>query len=151
MRTVRTLWRDRAFSSIAIAMFALGIGATTVIFSLVNGLLACLGIYGVVSYAVAGRTNEVGIRMALGARGLSVLSMVLGQSIRPVLVGLAVGLVAAFALVSRIEAMLFEVTARDPLVFAAVALVLLGVGLAACFVPARRASRIEPLEALRYE
>ena len=114
-------------------------------------LLACLGIYGVVSYAVAGRTNEVGIRMALGARSASVLSMVLGQSIRPVVVGLAVGLVAAFVLVSRIEAMLFEVTARDPLVFAAVALVLLGVGLAACFVPARRASRIEPLQALRYE
>jgi len=112
-------------------------------------LLACLGLYGVVAYVTARRTGEIGIRMALGARHESVLMMVLLESARPVVVGLAAGLAISFALGTALESLLFEISARDPRIFVAVAVVLTAVSLFASFLPALRASRVEPLTALR--
>ncbi|MEZ5393062.1 MAG: ABC transporter permease [Bryobacterales bacterium] len=114
-------------------------------------LLATLGVYGVVSYAVARRTNEIGLRMALGARAFGVLGMILRQGMQPVLFGLAAGLAAALAAGRLLESLLFEISPRDPLVFAAVALLLLAAGTLACYFPARRAARIDPMTALRNE
>lgn len=114
-------------------------------------LLAALGIYGVVSYTVTGRTSEIGLRMALGAEARNVLGMVLGQGMRPIIVGLVVGLAGAALLGRVLESQLFEVSARDPLVFAGIAILLTAVSLLACYIPARRAARIDPLTALRYE
>lgn len=114
-------------------------------------LLASLGIYGVVSYSVARRTNEVGIRMALGARTGNVYGMVLRQAMIPVVLGLTAGLAGSIAAGRVIAQLLYEVSPRDPAVLAGVALLLSLVGLAACTVPARRATRVDPLEALRCE
>jgi putative ABC transport system permease protein len=114
-------------------------------------LLAMLGIYGVVSYSVARRRNELGVRMALGASATNVYAMVLGQGMRPVVFGLLVGVAGALAAGRVLAALLYEVSPRDPATMAAVAGVLLAVAFAACFVPARRATRVPPLEALHYE
>lgn len=114
-------------------------------------LLAALGIYGVASYAVARRTREVGIRMALGAQPSAVLRMVLGESSRPVAVGGALGLLAALALSRFISSLLFGVHAADPQTVALVALLLAGVALGSGFLPARRATRVDPAVALRAE
>ncbi len=114
-------------------------------------LLASLGIYGVVSYAVARRTNEIGLRMALGAEARGVVGMVRAQGMRPIFVGLVAGLAAAALLARFLESLLFEITAHDPLVFVGVAVLLLAVSLLACHIPARRAARINPMTALRYE
>jgi len=113
--------------------------------------LAAVGIYGVVSQLVAQRTNEIGIRMALGARAADVRRMVLLEGFGPVAVGLAAGFAASLAGGRLVSGMLFGVRAADPLTFGAVAAVLLVAALAACLIPARRATRIDPLEALRYE
>ncbi|HKO98503.1 MAG TPA: ABC transporter permease [Pyrinomonadaceae bacterium] len=121
------------------------------IFAAVALILTVVGLYGVMSYSVAQRTNEIGIRMALGAQTRDVLSLIVSQGFKLVLVGLAIGLAVAFALTRVIASLLFGVTTKDPLTFSAVAIVLAGVALLACYIPARRASRVDPLKALHYE
>ena len=113
--------------------------------------LACLGIYGVTAYSVTQRTHEIGIRMTLGAQKRDVLKMVVGQGLKLAVVGVAVGLLAALALSRLATSMLYGVEAADPLTLAAVSLILICVTAAACFVPARRAARVDPLVALKYE
>jgi putative ABC transport system permease protein len=114
-------------------------------------VLAALGLYGVLSYAVARRMPEVGLRMALGAHPRDVLKLVVGQGLKLALLGLVVGLLAAVGLSRLMSSMLFEVKATDPATFGAVAFLLLLVALAACWIPARRASRVDPLVAIRNE
>jgi putative ABC transport system permease protein len=121
------------------------------LFSTVSLLLAALGIYGVISYSVAQRTNEIGIRMALGAQSGDVLRMVGATGVRLALAGIVLGAAGAFALTRTLSGLLFGVSSADPLTFLTMAAVLAAVTLLACLVPARRASRVDPLVALRYE
>jgi predicted permease len=120
-------------------------------FSLLALLLSSIGIYGVMSYSVAQRTREIGIRMALGARSRNVLSLVIVQGMTLVLGGVALGLIAAFAVTRLIGSLLFGVTASDPATFVVTSLLLLGVAALASYLPARRATKVDPLVALRYE
>ncbi len=120
-------------------------------FALAALLLAVLGLYGVISYSVAQRTREIGIRIALGARGREVLGLVVGQGMRLALAGAAIGFVAAFSLSSFLSKQLFQVSPFDPLTSAAMALVLITAALLASFVPALRATRVDPIVALRSE
>jgi len=121
------------------------------IFASVTLVLAAVGIYGVISYAVAQRTREFGIRMALGARGGAVLSLVIGRGLLLTLCGVAIGVAGAFGLTRLLSGFLFNVSATDPATFAAVALLLTATAVAASYVPARRATRVDPLVALRAE
>ena len=114
-------------------------------------LLALTGIYGVMSLNVANRRNEFGIRLALGAQTSNVLKLILGQGLRLAIVGVALGLLAAIAFTRLLKGLLFGISASDPLTFAALAALLVGVALLACWIPARRATKVDPLEALRYE
>ncbi|MGB6875323.1 MAG: ABC transporter permease [Candidatus Acidiferrales bacterium] len=113
--------------------------------------LAMIGMYGVISYGVAQRTQEIGIRIALGAQRRDVLQMVLGHGIRLAALGIGIGLAAAFGVTRLMGSFLYGVAATDPLTFVAVSLLLLAVALLACYIPARRAMRVDPMVALRYE
>ena len=123
----------------------------TGLFAIVALLLASVGIFGVLNYSVAQRTQEIGLRVALGAQTRDVLRLVLGQGVRLILFGLALGLAVSFALTRVLAVMLFGVTPTDPLTFVGVSLLLTSVALLACYIPARRATKVNPLVALRYE
>ncbi|MHB8542292.1 MAG: ABC transporter permease [Candidatus Acidiferrales bacterium] len=121
------------------------------IFAAIALLLSCVGIYGVISYLVGQRTHEIGVRMALGAQRSDVLRLILGQGAKMALIGVAIGIAAGLALTRLMSKMLFGVSAHDPLTFGGVAILLIVVALAACYIPARRAMRTDPMIALRYE
>jgi predicted permease len=131
---------DRKFSMVLLGTFAA-----------LALLLSGIGIYGVISYLVGVRTHEIGIRMALGAQRNNVLSLVLGEGMKLVLLGAAIGMAAGFGLTRLMADLLYGVSATDPLTFAAVPIVLLAVAMLACYIPARRAMRVDPMTALRYE
>ena len=114
-------------------------------------LLASAGVFGVMAYSVSRRTREIGVRVALGARSGDVLTMILGQGLRTVLLGVAIGIVISLAVTWTMQSLLFGVTAADPLTFAAVIVLLLIVAMLACYFPARRAAKVDPMVALRYE
>jgi ABC-type antimicrobial peptide transport system permease subunit len=135
----QTLFLDRLMSQISSA------------FALLALVLACVGLYGLLSYEVSRRTRELGIRMALGAQRRDLLRLVVGQGILLVLFGAAIGIAAAIGLTRFMSAILYGVHADDPLTFAGVAILLTLVALAACYIPARRAMRVDPIIALRYE
>ncbi len=137
---IGTTLKRAQFSTLLLGLFA-GIAL----------ILSAVGIYGVMSYSVAQRTQEIGIRMALGAKASDVLKMVIRQGMALTVVGIAIGLVAAFGLTRLMATLLFEISASDPLTFAAIAGLLAAIAALACFIPARRATKVDPMVALRYE
>ena len=114
-------------------------------------ILTVVGIYGIISYSVSHRTHEIGIRLALGALPIDILRMVIAHGLKIALLGIAIGLAAALMLTRLIRSLLYQVSATDPLTFIAMPMVIAVVAIAACYIPARRATRIDPMISLRYE
>jgi predicted permease len=136
---------DQAVSPKRLVTILLGL------FSLLALALASVGIYGVIAYSISQRTQELGIRLALGATTRDVLKLVMGEGMKPVLIGLVIGLVSSFLLTRVMRSFLFGVTATDPLTFVVNTLLLTAVALLACWLPARRVTKLDPMQALRYE
>jgi predicted permease len=134
-----------SYAARRLSMMLLGVFAALAL------ILACVGIYGVISYLVGQRTREIGVRIALGAQRAEVMRLVVGQGARMALVGAAIGTVAALGLARLMTAQLFGVSAHDPLTFAGTAILLMLVAIGACYIPARRAMRVDPIVALRHE
>ena len=143
----RQLIKKPGFAGVAILTLALGVG----VFSSVALVIAAVGIYGVMAYSVVQRTSEFGIRMVLAAQRGDVLRLVLSQGGRLVILGLAIGLGAAFVASRLMSSMLFQTSAHDPLTFGLTTLLLAAVAVAACLLPARRATPVNPIDALRTE
>jgi putative ABC transport system permease protein len=139
---------DRITASLSQSRFSTMLLTT---FGAIALLLAAIGVYGIISYGVTQRTQEIGIRLALGAQGNQVLGMMVRHGAALAAVGLGVGLVAALALTRLLSTLLFQVSPTDPPTFASGAIILSGVALLAVLLPARRAARVDPLVALRYE
>jgi len=127
------------------------ISVLTGFFGIVGLALACVGLYGIMAYNVARRTHELGVRMALGAQKGEILKMIMGRGLRLTLIGLAIGAAGALALTRLMTNLLYGVRPSDPLTFIAVSLLLAIVALLACYIPARRAMKVDPMVALRYE
>ncbi len=144
---IRTM-EDILLDSIARQRFSMLLLA---IFAGVALILAAVGIYGVMSYSVAQRTHEIGIRMALGAQTGTVLRLAVGYGLKLVVAGIVIGLIAAFALTRVMATLLFGVTATDPATFTLISLLLICVAAIASYIPARRATKVDPIIALRYE
>jgi putative ABC transport system permease protein len=144
VRTMQQVVDDHMYET-TLQTFLLGLFAALALF------LAATGVYGVMAYLVARRTREFGIRMALGAEKSDVLRMVIGQGLKLALIGVAIGVVGAFILTRFLASLLYGVKPTDPLTFTAVSLILIAVALLACYIPARRAAKVDPLVALRYE
>jgi len=121
------------------------------VFAGVALLLATVGIYGAVAYSVEQRTGEIGVRMALGAQARDILRLIINQGMKPVIIGLAVGIVATFALGRLIASQLFDVSAHNPALLSGATLLLAATALVACLLPARRATLVDPVQALRTE
>jgi len=128
-----------------LAVYGLAVGA------LIALLLAAVGIYSVVAYSVTQRTHEIGLRLALGATSHDILKLIVGSGLRLLLIGSAIGLAGALVLTQLLSGLLFGVSARDPITLAAIVSILAAVALLACYLPARRAMKLDPLDALRYQ